>query len=117
MGPKWRERPMPKLCSIWSDWLLACMARVAMEIRELSVNTESSPITVVARFNTEPISDTDNDMSPIGTDNPKNTAKKKAAGVYILLVYFPLSKIQTSKHEIRIIKGYLSYAQNPNNEI
>ena len=74
LGPEWKDRPMPKLRSMGSDWLLACMIWVAVKKKESIVNTKSSTVMVAAVSNTEPSSDTENDE----TDVPENTAGKNA---------------------------------------
>ena len=74
LGPEWKDRPIPKLRSMGSDWLLECMTWIAMKKRESIVNTKSSSVMVAAVSNTEPSSDTEKDE----TDLPKKTAGKNA---------------------------------------
>ena len=74
LGPEWKGRPIPKLRSMGSDWLLECMTWIAMKKRESIVNTKSSSVMVAAVSNTEPSSDTEKDE----TDVLEKTAGKSA---------------------------------------
>ena len=83
LGPEWKDRPIPKLRSMGSDWLLACMTLVAVNKRESIVNTKSSSVMVAAVSNNEPCSNTEKDETVVTEKTAGKNAVAKSSHVMV----------------------------------